>query len=130
MYTMTRLDASSAQEFARDFEDVFYQGNYQDMAAAYTADGKLFAEGAPVIEGRPAIEEFWKQACQRGRQAGMKRSIQFHQARASGDLGYTHSTVTLRISGDPASIAIRDICVWRREPDGIWRIAHDISNRG
>jgi ketosteroid isomerase-like protein len=62
MYTMTRLDASSAQEFARDFEDVFYQGNYQDMAAAYTADGKLFAEGAPVIEGRPAIEEFWKQA--------------------------------------------------------------------
>jgi ketosteroid isomerase-like protein len=130
MYTMTTLDADSAQEFARDFEDVFYQGDYRTMAAVYTADGKLFAEGTPVFEGRPAIEEFWKQGCERGRLAAMKRSIQIHEARASGDLGYTQSTVTLQIGGHPAKIAIRGVCVWRREPDGIWRIAHDISNRG
>jgi ketosteroid isomerase-like protein len=130
MYTMIRLDADSAQEFARDFEDVFYEGNCRDMASAYTADGKLFAEGAAVVEGRPAIEEFWKQACERGQQGGMRRSIQFHEACASGDLGYTHSTVTLQLGGDPAKIAIRDVCVWRRESDGIWRIAYDISSRG
>jgi ketosteroid isomerase-like protein len=127
MYTMTKLDADSAQEFARDFEDVFYQGDYQSMAAVYTADGKLFAEGAPVVEGRPAIEEFWKQGCERGRLAGLKRSIQIHEARASG---YTQSTVTLQIGANPAKIVIRGVCVWRRESDGIWRIVHDISNRG
>jgi ketosteroid isomerase-like protein len=60
----------------------------------------------------------------------VKRSIQIHEARASGDLGYTQSTVTLHIGGQPAEIAIRGVCVWRREPDGVWRIAHDISNRG
>ena len=130
MYTMTRLDAGSAQEFARDFEDVFYRGDYRAMAAVYTADAKLFAEGAPVVEGRPAIEEFWKQGCERGRLAGMKRSIQIHEARASGDLGYTQSTVILQIDDRPAKIVIRGVCVWRREPDGIWRITHDISNRG
>jgi ketosteroid isomerase-like protein len=130
MYTMTRLNADSAQEFARDFEDVFYQGDYQGMAAAYTADAKLFAEGAPVVVGRPAIEEFWKRGCERGRLAWMKRSIQMHEVRASGDLGYTQSTVTLQIGGQPAKIVIRGVCVWRREADGIWRIAHDISNRG
>jgi ketosteroid isomerase-like protein len=130
MYTMTRLDADSAREFARDFEDVFYQGDYRSMAAVYTADAKLFAEGAPVVEGRPAIEDFWKQGCERGRLVGMKRSIQIHEARASGDLGYTRSIVTLSIGGQPAEIVIRGICVWRREPDGIWRVAHDISNRG
>jgi len=93
-------DTRSAQEFARDFEDVFYRGDYRGMAALYTADAKLFAEGAPVAEGRPAIEEFWKQGCQRGRLAGMKRSIQIHEACASGDLGYTQSTVTLQIGGE------------------------------
>jgi ketosteroid isomerase-like protein len=77
-----------------------------------------------------ASVSFWKQGCERGRLAGMKRSIQIHEARASGDLGYTQSTVTLRIGGQPAEIVIRGVCVWRREPDGIWRIAHDISNRG
>ena len=130
MYTMTSLDTHSAQEFAHDFEDVFYQGDYQSMAAAYTADAKLFAEGAPVVEGRPAIEEFWKQGCERGRLAGLKRSIQIHDARACGELGYTQSTVTLQLAGQPATIVIRGVCVWRRERGGIWRITHDISNRG
>lgn len=130
MYMMTRLDADSAERFARGFEDVFYQGDYRSMAAAYTADARLFAEGAPVVEGRPAIEEFWKQACERGGQAGVKRSIQMDEARSSGELGYTQTTVTLQIGADPAKIAVRGVCVWRREPDGIWRIAHDISNRG
>lgn len=65
-----------------------------------------------------------------GRLAGMKRSIQIHEACASGDLGYTQSTVTLQNGGDPAKIVIRGVCIWRREPDGTWRIAHDISNRG
>lgn len=129
MYTITSLDTHSAKEFAHDFEDVFYQGDYQSMAAVYTADAKLFAEGAPVVEGQPAIEEFWKQGCERGRLIGMRRSIQIHEARASGELGYTLSTVTLQV-GQSAKIVIRGVCVWRRERDGIWRITHDISNRG
>jgi hypothetical protein len=53
MYTVTSLDTHSAQKFARDFEDVFYQGDYRAMAAVYTADAKLFAEGAPVVGGGP-----------------------------------------------------------------------------
>jgi len=115
---------------AAELEDVFYQCDYRGMAAVYTADAKLFAESAPVVEGRPAIEEFWKQGCEQGRLARMKRSIQIHEARASSDLGYSQSTVTLEIDGQPAKILIRGVCVWRREPDGIWRITHDISNRG
>jgi ketosteroid isomerase-like protein len=130
MYSMISLDIDTAQEFARDFEDVFYQGDYRAMASVYTADAKLFAEGAPLVEGRLAIEEFWMQGCERGRLAGMKRSIQIHEAGASGDLGYTQSTVALQIGSQPEEILIRGVCLWRREPDGIWRIAHDISNRG
>jgi ketosteroid isomerase-like protein len=130
MYSMTSLDTYSAPEFARDFEDVFYQGDYRGMASAYTEDAKLFAEGGPVVEGRLAIEQFWKHGCERGQLAGMKRSIQIHEVGASGDLGYTQSTVTLQIGSHPEEIVIRGVCVWRREPDGIWRIAHDISNRG
>jgi hypothetical protein len=53
MYTMTRLDADSAQEFARDFEVSFYQGDYRGMAAVYTADAKLFAEGARSSRADP-----------------------------------------------------------------------------
>ena len=71
-----------------------------------------------------------RQAIQQSIAAPPRRCRCASQTHTSGDLGYTQSTVTLQIGGHPAKIVIRDVCVWRREPDGIWRIAHDISNRG
>ena len=102
------------------------------MASVYTADAKLLIEDGAIIEGRRAIEEFWKAACHRANAVQMKRALHDDELESSGDLGYKRSTVTLEIpttEGKTVTHVIKSITVWKREADGVWRIAQDISNR-
>jgi ketosteroid isomerase-like protein len=48
------------------------------------------------------------------------------ESHLSGDLGYALSTVTVEVPGAGRK-AVWDTTVWRREGDGRWRIAVDIS---
>ena len=102
------------------------------MASVYTADAKLLIEDGAIIEGRQAIEEFWKIACKEAKTVQMKRSLHDDEVESSGDLGYKRSTTTLEIptrEGQTVTHVIKSITVWKREADGVWRIAQDISNR-
>ena len=42
--------------------EVFKNGNIDALDQVYTADARILPPGAPMIEGRPHIKEFWKQA--------------------------------------------------------------------
>jgi uncharacterized protein (TIGR02246 family) len=132
MLAITTFDRGSAENFRREFQKVFYDGDYKAMASIYTEDAKLMPQDSEIIEGRQAIEEFWKIACARGNSNQMKRTIQDDEVEAAGDLGYKRTTVTLQIpeqNGGTAEHIIKSITVWRRESDGVWRCAIDISNR-
>jgi uncharacterized protein (TIGR02246 family) len=130
MFALTSFDIDTAHEFARYYERVFYAGDYEAMAAMYTDDGRLIAQGMDVMVGRAAIEQFWKQACARSRAVGMKRSIHHDLVDSSGDVGYQHGRVVLEIPAGTESntITSRYLALWRRQADGLWRIALDISN--
>jgi ketosteroid isomerase-like protein len=132
MLALRVFDQESNEQFARDYERTFYEGDYVTMAAVYTEDAKLLIEDGDIIEGRPAIEEFWKTACARANAVGMKRSIRDDELERSGDLAYKRSNVTLEIPSSDGKVAvhvIKSITVWKRELDGVWRIKQDISNR-
>lgn len=129
---ITTFDKPSSEQFIREYEKTFYEGDYQAMASVYTADAKLLIEDGEIIEGRQAIEDFWKVACARANAVQMKRSIHDDELESSGDLGYKRNTVTLEIptkEGKTVTHVIKSITVWKREADGVWRIAQDISNR-
>jgi uncharacterized protein (TIGR02246 family) len=128
----TTFDKHSSEQFCREYEKAFYEGDYQAMASVYTADAKLLIEDGAMISGRQAIEEFWKIACERAKAVQMKRSIRTDELESSGDLGYKRNTVILEIptkEGKTVTHVIKSITVWKREADGVWRIAQDISNR-
>ncbi|MFD0694336.1 YybH family protein [Paenibacillus sp. GCM10027628] len=132
MLAITKFDMESAEQFSREFERTFYAADYKAMASVYTADAKLLIEDGEIIQGRHAIENFWKTACERANAVHMKRTIRDEEMESSGDLGYKRTTVTLGIptkEGKPVIHVIKSITVWKREVDGIWRIAQDISNR-
>jgi ketosteroid isomerase-like protein len=100
------------------------------MASVYAADARLLAQGSEPIEGRPAVEEFWKRAIAGAGALGVRRSIHQDEVASSGDLGYQRGTVRLQIPTAEGSktITSRYLTLWRREPDGVWRITIDISN--
>jgi len=81
-----------------------------------------------MIKGRKAIEEFWKGAMGMG-----VRSIQLDtlDVQSGTDLAYEIGNATMIIQpqgGKAATDTVKYVVVWKRQPDGSWKLAADIWN--
>lgn len=87
----------------------------------YTQDAVILESGAPPISGRAALLEL-----ARSMKPIASATINSDHIEGSGNVAYSYGTATW-ISGrspDAASTThVRQILVWRREADGVWRIA-------
>jgi ketosteroid isomerase-like protein len=129
--SITSFDLENLRAFARTFEELFYANDGESMAAFYTDNAWLAAEGINATRGIDGIRVFWKNACERGRQMGMKRSLAVDSCEMSGDLGYAVSTATLDLTapnGQAVHRVVKDVTIWRRQANGTWKIEADISN--
>jgi uncharacterized protein (TIGR02246 family) len=120
------------ERFTHDFESLFNAGDAAGMAAFYAADARLLAEDTEPVQGRAAIEQFWRAACDQAKTAHARRSVHLQEVTSSGDLGYALGTVVIQVpagGGPGREITTRYATIWRRGADGRWRLAVDISNR-
>jgi ketosteroid isomerase-like protein len=128
--TMASLAAFNQPElarFTRIFEELFYAADPHSMTSYYTEKAHLMADGMAPVQGRGAIELFWRAAIGRANAAGAQRAIQLHEAHSSGELGYALCTVTVELPGGIRR-ASWDATIWQRDPaGGQWRITVDIS---
>ena len=125
--SLASLDQQSVEQFTRHFETLFNIGDAAGMAACYAQDARLLAENIELIRGRAAIEQFWRHAIGRARDAGAVRTISLDEVTSSGSLGYALGTVTVRIPHGP-QLVTKYATIWQREPDGHWRLAVDSSS--
>lgn len=129
MGVLATFEKQEADQFAREFERLFYARDIAGLTSYYTEDAKLMVEERPTMQGHRAIEEFWRAVF--ATVGNAKRSITIEELEASGDLGYMVATVNLSIplpDGQTINSTVKDITVWRREADG-WRMAVDTSSR-
>ncbi len=130
--SLAAFGAQDVERFTREFEALFNAGDAARMAAFYTADAKLLAEDTEPVQGRDAIERFWRAACDQARAARARRSISLQEVTSSGDLGYALGTVAIQVpagGGPGREITTKYATIWRRGADGRWQLAVDISNR-
>jgi len=125
--SLASLDRPAVEQFTRDFEALFTAGDAPGMAAFYAQDARLLAENTELIEGRAAIEQFWRHAIQRAQAAGAIRTISLDEITSSGSLGYALGTVTVHIAQGPR-LTTKYAVIWQRDPDGRWRLAVDSSS--
>ncbi len=129
MTTLATLDQQDVEQYARSFEALFYQGDFITMASYYTENAQLMVEGQETIQGRAAIEQFWRAVCQ---MAGkMKRIIEVQEIETSDTIGYVKCKVTthMQVTADQVMTTIsKDISIWKRGTAGTWQLAVDISN--
>lgn len=129
MNPLMTFDRNTVEQFAHTLEDLFYESDSTAMAAYYTNDARLFADGVAPLKGKSDIETFWQATCEHGNALNMKRSITVDEVTVTSELCYAYSTLTLDFTTNGQSIhrTVSDITIWRKQNDGSWLIEVDIS---
>ena len=122
---MVRADIETVN---REIGKAFSRGDAAAIAAFYTDDAVVMPPNSKMIKGRKAIEEFWKGAMGMG-----VRSIQLDtlDVQSGTDLAYEIGNATMIIQpqgGKAATDTVKYVVVWKRQPDGSWKLAADIWN--
>jgi ketosteroid isomerase-like protein len=126
-------DAEGKKLLARDVEwsNLATQGADVEKIVSYWSDDALIIfPGTPTVEGKAAIRDYVTQSL---KTPGFKihwvsEKPQFSQ---DGTMAWMRGTDDLTVpgpKGQPISMQLRGISVWRKDPDGVWRCVADISN--
>jgi ketosteroid isomerase-like protein len=123
---VSHFERHDLEVFVREWEVAFDCGEYEGMAAVYDEDALLAASDTPVVIGRPAIAQFWRDACAGAKQRGIRRIVHTDQYDSCGDRAYLQGTVSLRSALGETTV-VWFVTVWKRHDDGTWRIVADTS---
>ena len=90
----------------------------------------MFPPNAPIVRGKQEVREYMSQFFA---SPGYSISRQPPQIEVSGagDLAYTWDTFELTVNdaeGNPVTQNAKHVVVWKKEPQGTWKIVADIWN--
>jgi uncharacterized protein (TIGR02246 family) len=129
--TMSAAEAGGAREAIEEgdasFVDAFNNGDAAKVASFYAEDAALFPPGEQRVDGRQAIQAYWKGAMD----AGLSDlSLQVVEVGSDGDLAYEVGRLSVDVpaeDGDAKTVEGKYVVVWKREAGG-WRLYRDIWN--
>lgn len=104
--------------------------NLEKQLTFLAEDAMYMVEGMPVISGKEAITQAWREEAQI---PGFALTWQPDGAvvSASGELGYTFGSNELRLinaEGVPTVTKGKYVTIWRKQSDGLWKVVVDIAN--
>ena len=105
--------------------DAYNAGEVDKIVALYTEDAYVLPPGSAMVEGRSAIEAFWRQAAQQMTDAKLTTVDVLPLGRSAGrEIG----TVTLKTKSQPPQEVVgKYVVVWRKIGRD-WKLATDIWN--
>lgn len=106
------------------FTSAFARGDTAGLAACYGAEGQVLPPNGEVVQGRAAIEGFWRMVLD----AGISE-VRLETAEVEGDGGsaYEVGRYTLTAGGGQVADRGKYVVIWRRE-GGEWKLHRDIWN--
>lgn len=106
----------------RHLEQQFRAGNLLGVADVYADDAVLLNARGERIEGREGIDGYWSAI-----ENPVDWSLEIRTIRGSEAVAYELgvSRLTKRRDGQLITSETSFLVLWRREPDGAWRIALD-----
>ena len=121
-------DSLAVLAASRAFSDAYVAGDMETLGSVYTEDAALYPPGS-VIRGRDAIRRYFAPGPNR---TNLSHAMTSERLTFDGDVAVdvgVWSNTLRRGSDAPQSAEGRYLVVWRREPDGRWRIEHDMWHR-
>ena len=91
----------------------------------FAPDGTVYVQGMPAMTGLETIRKAFSEMS-----AAPGFSVTWTASKAdvagSGDIGYTAGTYDMTMNG--AKDAGKYVTVWKKQPDGVWKVSEDIFN--
>jgi ketosteroid isomerase-like protein len=105
------------------------KSNPEALGDLYTEKAILAPADAGIVQGREAIREYWKSLLnsRKGKLLGF-RLVDGH---VDGNTAYALAEYTLQVSrgnGETANIEGKALRIFRRQPDGSWKIRIQMFN--
>ena len=130
-----QVDVEADKAAIRDLQDVQWlnaaQAKDVDTALSFYADDALvLPPNAPIVTGKEAIRARHSEVYSGPGFAVTWQTTKIEVSRA-GDLGYTLATLEGTVNdaeGNPVTRQGKDFHVWKKQPDGTWKVVIDIWN--
>jgi uncharacterized protein (TIGR02246 family) len=102
----------------------------ESFISFFADDASGFYPNTPIITGKDALRQSWKTVLA---VPGFSLSFQILKVEVarSGDLAWGHGTVTRTMNdatGKPVTDKGKYVIVYRKQPDGKWKVVADIGN--
>jgi uncharacterized protein (TIGR02246 family) len=97
----------------------------------YADDAMQFADKGPLVEGKDNIRAGWQQMLALPGPGLTFATTGVEVARA-GDMAYEYGTYDFATNDKKGKIIDEKgkyVVVWKKQPDGLWKVAADIDNR-
>ncbi len=116
------------------FTAAFNSGDAAAVTATHTDDAILFFPNQEIVEGKEAIQIVYERMLQKNAN-GATRMVAFSplETQVAGNWAYERGNGTVTIttkSGRPTEESFRYLDIYRRQPDGSWKIYRDMVNNG
>ena len=102
----------------------FRDADAASLAALYADDGALMPPQSERIEGRAAIEAYWRELMD----AGLVAIPEDHLVRVDGSVAYKEGSYEVRSADGETIDRGKYIEAWTRDDEGRWRMLRDIWN--
>ena len=119
---------AAIEEANTQFSHAFERGDAKALGVMYTTDAIAFPPDSEMVRGNEAIGEFWKNTRNSGVKSATLNTIDVGR---SGDVAYEVGTVSLTIQREGKETTTemaKYLVVWKRQPDGSWKLHRDIWN--
>ncbi len=124
---LSEEDLAAIDQASESYKQAVLAGDWEAWAAFYTQDAVIMPPGQPAVSGRDAIKAWG---------AAFPAIIEWTPKRVEvdgrGDLAYVRATFSMTVAvegeAEPVSEQGKYLEIWRKQPDGSWRIAVDIYN--
>ena len=104
--------------------------NLDGIMAYYADDAVLLPAAEPMVEGKAAIRDEWQHILAIP-DLSNRTTTRDTKVSNGGDMAYTYGTYRARMMGEdgkPVEEPGKFVSIWRRGPDGNWRIVIDTYN--
>jgi ketosteroid isomerase-like protein len=126
----SRKSAETAiQQADRDFCRAVVEKRFE-LFKTFIAEDAVFHSSGMIVRGRDAVVKDWSPLFEAGASTSLRWEPRAAEASTSGDLGYTlgdYATEGVDRQGLPVRARGHYVTVWRRQPDGTWRVVVDIG---